>query len=175
MRRGGRRSSPGGFTLIELLTALSIMALILVATYGTWTACDSSSERCRASRDMDREAAIVLDRMTRALRCAYSREEARARGSAEKSGDKGGKEILGEADKDFLGGAGAPSDTLIAFLLTREERGPAKALPGLRRVSWRLDESSGTLFQREVSVLATDKTEGMATRLITIEREKEAP
>ena len=157
MRRTRRRRAAGGFTLLEVLTALSIMALILVATYGTWTACEGASAHCRASLDLNREASIVLDRMTRVLRCAYSREEARARKSSEESEDKGGRRVLDEKDKDFLGGGSAPKDALIEFLMVREDDGPAGALPGLRRVAWRIDDASGTLFQREVSVLATDK------------------
>ena len=136
------------FTLIEILVALSMIALVLAAVYGSYTAATTAIVRCKPRTVLGQQARLFLQRMTCELRCSYA-------GRPDESGESLTGRLPGEEGVEqermslFVSEEISSDKTFLRFVTSIVSSKKDYSIGGLARVSYRLDKSGTVLLRSE--------------------------
>ena len=136
------------FTILEILVALSMLALILTAVYGSYTAATTAVVHCKPKSALEQQARLFLERMTCELRCCFA---SRANEAREDSFDsRSGREVLQREEPPlFVGKDVSPGQTFLQFVTSAVISRQPYNIGGLATVSYRLDRSGTALLRSE--------------------------
>jgi len=136
------------FTILEILVALSMLALILTAVYGSYTAATTSVVRCKPKSILEQRARLFLQRITSELRCCYAGRSNESSESLSKR--RPGKEIVQQEEPPLFASKDVSSgQTFLQFVTSAVISRQNHNVGGLAIVSYRLDKSGTTLLRSE--------------------------
>jgi prepilin-type N-terminal cleavage/methylation domain-containing protein len=148
-----RRQDRLAFTLLEMLIALSMLALILGAVYGSYRATTESVARCRPKSTLQQQARIFLQRLTQQIRCCYAGRPVESDDSRRKA--RTPEKVLKKANPPlFLAKPIRPGQTFLRCVTSTVTLRQNRSYGGLVIVSYRLDESGTVLLRSERRYLA---------------------
>jgi type II secretory pathway component PulJ len=143
-----RRQKRLAFTILEILVTVSMLALILAAVYGSYTAVTTSVEHCNEKSVLEQQTRLFLQRITSELRSCYAgRLDELSEGLSDK---RLGKEFVGQEKQPIFVSRDAPQgQPLLRFVTSAVALRHNHNVCGLAMVSYKLDESGTTLLRSE--------------------------
>ena len=139
------RSAKNGFTLIEILVASAIIVTIVSMVYGSYFATSKSAQACKSSIELSGQGRTVLEQMARQIRCSYIGSDTNSKypaGSFFLQREKMPENTFSYYD----GGSNGPGGQILHFVTTNGNLEELPSVDGLFEVTYKFDESSGTLF-----------------------------
>lgn len=136
------------FTILEILVALSMLALILTAVYGSYTAATTAVVHCKPKNALEQQARLFLERMTCELRCCFASRANEARKDSFESRPE--REVLQREEPPlFVGKDASSGQTFLQFVTSAVMSRQPHNIGGLATVSYRLDKSGTVLLRSE--------------------------
>ena len=156
-RTAGCRKWKPAFTVLEILLATSMLAVILGAVYGSYSAATGLVTGCKPKSVRQHQARVFLQRFTQQIRCCYAGRENE---SDKVPPHQGQKEALRQADAPlFFGERISSGRTFLRYVTSAVLSKQGRDLGRLTLVGYRLDKSGTVLLCGEQKSLLEDPDE----------------
>ena len=129
-----------GFTLIEVVIAAAIILSIFSVLYGTYFSISGATKTVRAKQELSQQAADMMTRLARQIRCSYATNTAN------------------ENKVDYFYGKSDSIGEVMYFITTNSFFVlPADASEGLFDVAYKFDRNEGVLYVSQRKFVGSTK------------------